>query len=170
MKILLLSGEYPPETPGWGGIGSYVVCVAKALARRGHEVHVLSCALGHVGGDGVEEGVWVHRRRLVRARGATRLGFGETAHRLLLGAQAFLAARVLRCAFDVIEYPEWDAEGWLFALRSKVPLIAHLHTPLSLALRQKGMRDCADTRIAGMLEAECTARNRGDLALGHTCG
>lgn len=43
MKIALLSFEYPPET-GFGGIGTYTWYHARALARLGHEVHVLAGA------------------------------------------------------------------------------------------------------------------------------
>ena len=45
LRILFLSREYPPWTGG-GGIGSYVETMAHALARRGNEVHVLSCSEG----------------------------------------------------------------------------------------------------------------------------
>ena len=43
LKIALLSYEYPPET-GFGGIGTYTWYQARALAKLGHEVHVLSGA------------------------------------------------------------------------------------------------------------------------------
>ncbi|MDO8431275.1 MAG: glycosyltransferase family 4 protein [Candidatus Binatus sp.] len=158
LKILLVSEEFPPETPGWGGIGSYVECIAPALARRGHEVHVLSCAMAHRTGDGLEDGVWVHRRRLPRIRGASRLRFGETAHRAWLGAFNYREARRLRTIFDVVEYPDWDAEGWMFAALGNVPTVAHLHTPLTLALRHKGVRESTDTRLAGRLERMSVSR------------
>ena len=43
MKIALLSFEYPSET-GFGGIGTYTWYHARALARLGHDVHVLAGA------------------------------------------------------------------------------------------------------------------------------
>ena len=43
MKVLFVSQELPPET-GWGGIGTYVSMISRALAERGVEVHVLSVA------------------------------------------------------------------------------------------------------------------------------
>ncbi len=43
MRIALLSYEYPPET-GFGGIGTYTRTQARALARLGHEVHVIAGA------------------------------------------------------------------------------------------------------------------------------
>ena len=43
MKIGLLSYEYPPDT-GFGGIGTYTWYHARALARLGHQVHVLAGA------------------------------------------------------------------------------------------------------------------------------
>ena len=39
MKVALLTTEYPPR---WGGMGSNVFHTARELARRGHEVHVVT--------------------------------------------------------------------------------------------------------------------------------
>ena len=41
MRIALLSYEYPPDT-GFGGIGTYSYYHARALAKLGHEVHVIA--------------------------------------------------------------------------------------------------------------------------------
>ena len=45
MKICLVSKEYPPET-GFGGIGTYTYELAHGLTQLGHEVHVISKAVG----------------------------------------------------------------------------------------------------------------------------
>src|SRR5437016_2211120 len=116
MKILFVSAEYPAETPGRGGIGPYVACIAPALARRGHDVHVMSCALGRASDDRCEDGVWVHSRPLVRIWGTTMLGCAQAADLLSRCAGVWLGARRLNIPFDVVEYPEWGAEGCLLAL------------------------------------------------------
>jgi glycogen(starch) synthase len=132
LRILFLSIEYPPET-GWGGIGSYVKCVAPALAARGHEVHVLSCVHGQVKSDCLDGSVFVHRRGQIRLRGLGHMLLAPGAATRINGAvSCWLAYRSLGVNFDAIEYPDWMGEGWLFALRHSKPLVAHLHTPLYL--------------------------------------
>jgi glycogen(starch) synthase len=54
----LLSGEYPPGPAD--DADRHVHALARAIAARGHQVHVLACGAGHDRVD-FEEGVWVHR-------------------------------------------------------------------------------------------------------------
>jgi glycogen(starch) synthase len=56
--LILLSGEYPPGPTD--GAGRHVHALARAIAARGHQVHVLACGSGHDRID-FEAGVWVHR-------------------------------------------------------------------------------------------------------------
>ncbi|HZU87766.1 MAG TPA: glycosyltransferase [Stellaceae bacterium] len=57
--FVLLSSEYPPEPVG-GGSGCRVHDLARAVAARGHQVHLLTRGAGHDRVD-FENGVWVHR-------------------------------------------------------------------------------------------------------------
>ena len=151
MRILFLSAEYPPET-GWGGIGSYVKCIASGLVGRGHEVHVLSCAPAQQHRDYADRAVHVHRRRLFKVRGAYRVRLPLTLHRLAAGISTFTWARRLGVPFDVVEYPEWNGEGWLFALLRRTPTVAHLHTPLSVMIRHCGDATTMDIQLASYIE------------------
>ena len=59
-RILLVSGEYPPDE---GGVADYTRCLAEALMAQGLEVHVLTTARGPAE-DSVEQsasGISVHR-------------------------------------------------------------------------------------------------------------
>lgn len=160
MRVLFVSQEYPPET-GWGGIGSYVASIAPALAARGHEVHVLSCVAGQPFRDYLDEGVHIHRRGFFHVRGLSRLralfvritGATETWHRLQLGLSTLLEWRRLGMCFDVVEYPVWNAEGWLFALKRHIPLVALLVTPAFLIARaDSGLPFTRDARWSSVLE------------------
>jgi len=51
MKIVLISGEYPPRI---GGVADYTCHLAQALARLGHHVSVLTTANGHSEGCAME--------------------------------------------------------------------------------------------------------------------
>ena len=152
VKVLFLSREYPPETGG-GGIGSYVATIAPALVARGHEVHVLSCVSRQEHSDVMDRGVWIHRRPQLRVKGSSRVVgrmFPETVPRILTAASTFVQYRRLGVPFDVIEAPEWMAEG-LFLGRVR-PLVTHLHTPVHLTAHHNGRRRGEDLRVADRLE------------------
>jgi glycogen synthase len=157
MKILFLSIEYPPETPD--GIGSYVAETAAALAARDHEVHVLSCLAGQSPRDYRDGDVWIHRRDEVSLRGFSRLLGERTAARFSHALTCRREIARLGIAFDVVETPDWMAEGLLPALARK-PLVAQLHTPLAVTARY-GVRGLTrDARWAVRLERATVERSR----------
>ncbi|MEM3366443.1 MAG: glycosyltransferase [Candidatus Methanomethyliaceae archaeon] len=156
MRILFMSSEYPPKRH-LGGIATYVSLIARALAARGHEVHVLSCWPDEEDSDALEGSIVVHWRRFVSLRGLGRLrrvlSGNLTAFRLALGVSNFVYYRQLskQFEFDVVEYPDTNAEGWLFALAQEVPTVAFLHTPTCIWGRftEKANRDF---RLSNYLE------------------
>lgn len=125
MRICLISREYPPETH-IGGIATYTYKTAGALARLGHEVHVVTAAW-KPGADYEENGVWVHRfaEPRVKPREVQAL-----AHARLVAATI---ARIPGC-FDVIQACEWGGEACWYALSPgrRAPLVTRLATPLFL--------------------------------------
>jgi glycogen(starch) synthase len=162
LRVLFLSREYPPETGG-GGIGSYVETIAQALARRGHEIHVLSCVDGGANEDRVDGAVHLHRRGVRRVLPKLRRRLPATALRVEGAVTRYHEYRRLGLNFDVVEAPDWFAEGLIFALLGSRPLVVHLHTPLGLAERHnpKSFHWTRDRRLADRIER--TAVGRGDL-------
>jgi glycogen(starch) synthase len=164
LRILFVSAEYPPETGG-GGIGSYVASIAPALVKLGHEVHVLSCVPGQENRDYFDNGVHIHRRKRIWIRGlglvSRWLNLTGIHARLLLGLSTFIEHRRLGIMFDVLEYPDWHAEGWCFAAFRNRPLVAYLQTPLPLVLRYNGLRQGPDHKLSSALEK--MACRRADL-------
>jgi len=157
VKILFLSIEYPPETPD--GIGSYVAETAAALAARDHEVHVLSCLAGQTSRDYRDGAVWIHRRGGSSVRGLRRLVGERSAARLNQALTCRRELKRLGIAFDVVETPDWMAEGLLLA-RGGTPLVAQLHTPLAVTARY-GVRGLTrDARWAARLERTTVERSR----------
>lgn len=159
MRVLLVSQEMPPET-GWGGIGTYVNTISQALATRGTEVHVLSVVPGLPAGTRQTNGVTVHRRplpvvhRLVhRAPEAWRRAWLST-------AVAWLTHR-LAIRPDVVECPEWMAEGLGIGIAGRLPLVAHLHSSarqiFPLSAQGRGARGM-DGRAAIWLEETAVRR------------
>lgn len=141
MKIALLSFEYPPET-GFGGIGTYTWYQARALARLGHEVHVLAGATAPTPlRSTVHDGVTVHRFRAggLATRPLGLLGryrLWWTKNRLENGWSMYrgLAALQRRHSFDLIEMPECGAEGWLLNHLARQPTVVRFHSPAQLIM------------------------------------
>jgi glycosyltransferase involved in cell wall biosynthesis len=141
MRIGLLSYEYPPET-GFGGIGTYTWYQARALAKLGHEVHVLAGAVGPtpLRSDG-QEGVSVHRyrwggpmRKALAPLAKPRLHW--TRNRLENGLSMYLGLRELarRLDFDLLEMPECGAEGLLVNHLMRIPAVVKFHSPAKLIM------------------------------------
>jgi glycosyltransferase involved in cell wall biosynthesis len=141
MRIGLLSYEYPPET-GFGGIGTYTWYQARALARLGHEVHVLAGAAAPTALRRDEhDGVSVHRYRW---GGRMRQALGPlskprlqwTRNRLENGFSMYLGLKELtrRLDFDVLEMPECGAEGLLVTHLMKIPAVVKFHSPAKLIM------------------------------------
>src|SRR5688572_21973477 len=99
---------------GGGGIGSYVESMARALVLRGHEVHVLSCVQGQATDDRIREGVHLHRRGVHRLLPKIRRRIPSTALRIEGAISCYIEFVRLAVEIDVVEAPDWMAEGWAF--------------------------------------------------------
>ncbi len=145
MRVCLISEEFPPET-GWGGIGTYAHVLATGLAELGHRVHVVARTWGEPGVTAVG-GVRVHRLAIPEPswrRGTYyfNLHFPETRELLLWTWQASRVVSRLAAAggLDVIESPEFHAQGLAAGLRSRhIPLVVKLHTPAFLCRALNGV-------------------------------
>ena len=127
MRVLLVSQEFPPET-GWGGIGTYADILSEALAAKGADVHVLSIVAGQPEGRRqTARGVTVHRYDVRSAQRPSRYA-PETWRRIVQSVAVARIATRLGMAPDVVECPEWMAEGLALSLRARVPLVVRLHS------------------------------------------
>ncbi|EIV96362.1 glycosyltransferase [Frankia sp. QA3] len=159
--ILFFCEQYPPVV--WDGAGTYTAALATALARLGHDVHVL-CAQGYRVVDSVEDGVHVHRRPLLRvpvSRALGRLGTqlrGPLYPRDSLTLRASLPlsyslwARQLGLRPDVIETQDGETRALIQAARRSVPLAIHLHCPTMLTVRLSGQQIGAKGLFADRLD------------------
>lgn len=106
----------PGLPPRGGGIGTYTEKTARALAARGHDVHVL--IPGALARTEVVDGVHVHRVATPRVRPSVL-------------ARTWAIARALRKLghMDIVQACEWGGEGWWYSLRPHAPLVTRLATP-----------------------------------------
>lgn len=132
MKIALVSQEYPPETAK-GGIGSQTYAKAHGLAALGHKVIVISRS--------IDEG-----RHEISDNNVTVIRLPGMEHQLpdmteavqwlsnSMAVAAEIDALNKKIILDIIEFPEWAAEGYVYLLNrtpgNSVPVVIQLHGPL----------------------------------------
>ncbi len=153
MNVAFLTREYPPDT-AWGGIATMYYSLARALAGRGHEVHVI-CQAVDKRGDSIDEGVRVHRvgTNATRYSARARLNYSLHAWRKLL--------RVIdQHDVQVVEAAYWGAEGFLYSLRKRTPLVVRVHTSASEIVSTgtySGLKEWLALKVLSALE-DSTAR------------
>jgi glycosyltransferase involved in cell wall biosynthesis len=158
MKIALLSYEYPPET-GFGGIGTYTWHHARALAKLGHDVHVLAGATEPTSLRACEhDGVRVYRYRPngramagLEILGSLRLWWTRQRLQNALGMYQALRQLLREERYDIVEMPECGAEGALVTKRLAVPTVVRLHSPACLIMPYYDVRR-ADTVLCAAVE------------------
>ena len=140
MKICLVSEEYPPDTAR-GGIGTQTWNKAHWLARLGHTVHVLSSSKNPSADLKTEtaEGIAVHR--MPPPGEETGAEFSVYSSATYAVGYTWTILRHLRALahtvqFDVIDFPEYGAEGFAYQMDrcpwNWVPIVVQLHAPLAL--------------------------------------
>jgi glycogen synthase len=159
VKIALLSYEYPPET-GFGGIGTYTWFHARALARLGHEVHVIAGAtsaasLRRADHDGVQ--LWRHRGggvqdRLLAPLGRLKWWWSRERARIALDMRSAFRTLDRQIGFDVVEMPECGAEGLFVHRAAHGPTVVRFHSPAQLIMPFYDV-ERGDTRLCSALEA-----------------
>lgn len=168
MQICFVSREYPPDT-AFGGIATFTRAIAWGMAERGHSVQVISWA--QRGGSRTERDgpVVVHRiedtrtpvRMLSVAYGARATPLISTIERSVAVARK-LRQIIVTTGLDLVEFPDWGAEGLvsLLRLRRRVPMVVRLHTSLQIVARLNGVvpRRSPSFWLSTRLENLCVRR------------
>ena len=130
-KITLVTSGYVPNMTG--GIARFFSDLAPALAKRGHEVRVITKATGPAAVD-LEDGVWVHRIDSPHA------GDDGVAPHVLSHINDFATAVVGEIeriggwsSHDVVYGPLWDVEILGVLERTLLPVAVQVATPLAVA-------------------------------------
>jgi glycosyltransferase involved in cell wall biosynthesis len=134
MRICLVSTEYPPETGG-GGIGTQTHLKAVGLAARGHEVHVIAASPDEKASVGDDSGATVHRIAEPSGYGP---GWEQSSYWLAysLAVADYLGALDDRVGFDVMQFPEYGGEGFVYQTDTwahrRARYVVQLHGPLAM--------------------------------------
>lgn len=162
LRICLVSKEYPPE--GRGGIAKYVQLLAHGLVEQGHDVTVIAGPAAIGSSSPSTSPPAMHGPKLNRVENR-RLALPPPLRRKARGIWNQLErswavdreiARLERTQgpFDVVEMPNWGAEGLCYSLHQRAPLVVRLSTPLAqVSLLKEGRSDRLGLRLACFLEA-----------------
>lgn len=119
LRIAFVSFEYPPDS-SLGGIATYVAQAAQLMHHRGHDVEVFATSLTRQE-TVLENNILVHW-----IKESNRDDFPVIAGHAI-------ASRHLESPFDVLESPEYYADGRKVAeLVPDLPIVVRLHTPSRL--------------------------------------
>lgn len=172
MRLALVSQEYPPETDH-GGIATQARLKAHGLTRRGHHVTVVSCSV-----DG-QRGEWTGPAGIRVIRVVPDESVSQDTEPGRWRAWSAAAAAELdrlhaESPLDLVEFPEWAAEGhaWLTGRgdgdrdrpvvgRDRRPAtVVHVHGPLVMFAHALGWpeRDSDLYREGAAMEGECLRR------------
>jgi len=159
MKIALVSQEYPPETAR-GGIGSQTYLKANGLADLGHKVFVISRSIDFHRHETIDSNITI-----IRIPGMDTSFFEMTdivqwlTHSIVIAAE--IEALHKREDLDIIDFPEWAAEGYTYLLNrtewKSVPVVVQLHGPLVMFGQVMGWPDMNSSfyKIGTQMEAAC---------------
>jgi glycogen synthase len=159
VNICFVSQEYPPATDS-GGIGSQTWLKAHGMASRGHGVSVV-CA----GASGVRTVRQEGPVRVIRIPGFHRRMPLHTEPARWLTWSAEIAATLARLKsetrLDLIDFPEYGGEGYIYLLNrtdwDHTPASVHLHGPLVMFAHAMGWPglDSEFYRVGSAMESAC---------------
>ena len=159
MHVAFVTLQYPPG--GIGGIGTYVQTVARTMTDAGHDVTVICVADGQTRSTTMEGGVRVERfapprprwlwRRLVAPRQSLRV-------RVQHALWSAWALWRLGHRFDVVEVPEWKAQGLFLPMLRRGPVVVHLHLTFELEHAWNGTVPSRGQRLSYRLERRTATR------------
>jgi glycosyltransferase involved in cell wall biosynthesis len=172
MRIALVSQAYPPGT-AHGGISTQTHAKAHGLAALGHSVHVIAHSA-----DNSRHELWDGPVQVLRIPNIdNRLPICTEPVRWLTYSTevaAAVAALHAQVHLDVIDFPEYGGEGYVYLLNqtewNHVPTVIHLHGPLVMLAHTIGWPDLDSEfyRVATEMERTCLRLADGVLTSSRT--
>jgi len=153
VKVTFLTRDYPDGA--WGGPGSFYYSLSRALAQRGHEIHVICQALT-VPRDYEDDGVVDHRVGTNPRRYSVLARINYNFH-----ASLKLRELIRQQSTEIVESPYFGSEAFLHSLRKTTPLVIRLDANSSDALRTKnysGTKELLGLKLLSNLEDFCARR------------
>lgn len=161
LHVALVTREHPPAPVN--GVGRIFAAQARALARRGHVVRVVTAGHDHDTVD-LENAVWLHRA-------VPRDDFPDHAVPTEVASWSFTVGQVVeaideRARLDVVVTPSWDSEGLALLHARPCPLVVSVVTPLSTVLTMdEGMAGGDRQTLDQLLAAERRCMEVADFVM-----
>jgi glycosyltransferase involved in cell wall biosynthesis len=156
MTIALVSQEYPPQTGG-GGIGTQTYLRAHGLSARGHKIHVIAASWD------AQQRTYQDFRANIHRVGEPQLNVaGYEPSTYWLAYSHAVAAKLTELEktirFDVIQFPEYGGEGFIYQsdtfANRRAKFVVQMHGPLAMFAEYWGWPDkkSALMKIGGFME------------------
>ncbi len=147
MHIVFIAAEY--SWPNYvGGIKTFTEILSHSLNEQGHEVHIITTDVERIERHYINNGVYIHcigpkrifprlikkqnKRIILETRKYQNLNDFIVVINLIRRSWR-VRTEVLRLAktrgIDIIEAPDWNAEGLWLTINSTIPVIITLHGP-----------------------------------------
>ena len=161
LNICLVSREYPPGKIG--GVGRYTHILAKKLAEKGHNIHVITSQTD----EGLLDGVHIHRIEPPLNGLVLSNDFPIVKRNLGYSLEVFKKIKELSQNedFDIIEFPLWDIEGFTNSFSKDIPMVVRVETPIFKVaeINNWTINDDIETSIA--LEKKFLENSDGIIAI-----
>ena len=138
LKICFISREFPENC---GGIGTYVYETARELSKKAHDITIVTA-----------KNEQLKRLSKVKFHFVDELGFKKELREFERALT--IEALMKKFKFDIIECPEWGAEG-LFLTDKNHCLTTRLHTPLFLVNQLQGQIFSNDSFVKRLEREQC---------------
>lgn len=158
MRVCLISSEFAADGPtgNGGGIETYVRLMAKGLAMRGHDVHVITPST-QGRRSFAQDGVHVHTIHIPDDWHGNAPELGEARSALSFAWHARRMVRFLISTvgpFDIVEVPEYKGQGFFLTDEPDVRLVVKCHAHLLSCLTLNGIELSLGTALIADLERE----------------
>ncbi|MEI2654265.1 MAG: glycosyltransferase [Microthrixaceae bacterium] len=148
LRLCLVTQTLPPAVAG--GIGRYCLDLGRELARRGHDVRIITDSPAHSTVD-FEDGVWVHR--IAKSSGRSTADPDAVVPPSIWANTAAVADEVIRIQgegpLDLVYAPIWDVEGFALGEATSVLTITALMTTMGISLQNRAWSE--DTEFMAAL-------------------
>lgn len=152
LRLVFVTRTLPPAQPG--GVGRFMLDLARELVGRGHEVRLVTTGGSHAQVD-LEHGVWIHRvPKTARDAPPTHIA---PVPQMLWDNAGPVADEVLRISserpVDLVFASIWDVEWAGVHARSSLPVVCGYTTPFSVVRATQPHSIGTDDTTADAIEA-----------------
>lgn len=173
LRLCFISQSYPPRDEA--GIARWTALVAKGLAERGHEIHIVTRADATGEAISYKNGIWMHEVAPLHGQPAADLALQLDLPPEIAAWNARVRQEVEKIkgfGLDALSFPIWDLEAFACLGDPDILVAMSLHTTYALAVPFKPewtLRPLYRAfMVDKMIEGEKEALRRADLIVANS--